>query len=230
VAAAAGADFAAVLMDVRMPGMDGLEATRRIRALGGARGEVPIVALTAQVFTEQVEACRAAGMDTHLAKPFTLDTLLGAIERGVAAAGSRPPPQARTADTPAAGQTAEATLGADLPVLDEAALDRTAAVLKPEAVASYLRTLTGKAEALQEDLRARGEILGSAHRLASSAHALAGSAGMFGFDRLVFVARHFERAAKTDPVQAAALADDLDAALRHSIDAMRSRTREAARA
>jgi PAS domain S-box-containing protein len=230
VAAAAGADFAAVLMDVRMPGMDGLEATRRIRALGGPRGAVPIVALTAQVFTEQIEACRAAGMDTHVAKPFTLDTLLGAIKRGVAAAGSRPAPQARPPAAAPARQTAGAALGADLPVLDEAALDRTAAVLKPEAVTSYLRTLAGKAEALQDDLRARGEIRGSAQKLAASAHALAGSAGMFGFDRLVFVARHFERAAKIDPVQAAAMADDLNAALQLSIDAMRTRTREAARA
>ena len=54
VAAAASTDFDVVLMDVRMPEMDGFEATRRIRALGSARGRVPIVALTAQAFTEQV--------------------------------------------------------------------------------------------------------------------------------------------------------------------------------
>ena len=89
VAAAAGADFDAVLMDVSMPDVDGLEATRLIRALPGRRGRVPVVALTAQVFTEQIEACRAAGMDSHVAKPFTLETLVGAIARGVAAAGER---------------------------------------------------------------------------------------------------------------------------------------------
>ncbi len=231
VAEAAGVDFAAVLMDVRMPGMDGLEATRQIRAFGGKRSEVPIVALTAQVFTEQIDACRAAGMDTHVAKPFTLDTLLGAIKRGIEAAGSRrqPPPARPSAAAPSQAPPG-AALGADLLVLDADALDRTAAVLKPEAVITYLRSLTGKAEALQEDLRASGEIQGSAQRLASSAHALAGSAGMFGFDRLVFVARHFERAAKTDPAQAAALADDLDVALNLSIAAMRTRTHEVAQA
>lgn len=69
--------------------MDGLEATRRIRALPGRRALVPIVAFTAQVFTEQIEACREAGMDTHLAKPFTLDTLSGAILRGVTAREQR---------------------------------------------------------------------------------------------------------------------------------------------
>jgi CheY-like chemotaxis protein len=57
-----------VLMDVNMPGMDGLEAARRIRALGGAAGRVPIVALTANAFAGDVEACRAAGMDGHLAE------------------------------------------------------------------------------------------------------------------------------------------------------------------
>jgi len=51
-----------------MPEMDGLEATRRIRAPEGARGRVPIVALTAQAFTDQVAECRKAGMDGHLAK------------------------------------------------------------------------------------------------------------------------------------------------------------------
>ncbi len=58
-----------VLMDVAMPEVDGLEATRRIRSLDGAAGRVPIVAMTAHAFASDVEACRAAGMDDHLAKP-----------------------------------------------------------------------------------------------------------------------------------------------------------------
>jgi CheY-like chemotaxis protein/HPt (histidine-containing phosphotransfer) domain-containing protein len=72
-------NFDVVLMDVRMPGMDGLEATRRIRALGDKRRRVPIVALTAQTFTEQVAECRKAGMDDYLSKPFDQDTLLAAV-------------------------------------------------------------------------------------------------------------------------------------------------------
>lgn len=65
--------------------LDGLEATRRIRALDSPRGRVSIVALTAQAFTEQVAECRQAGMDAHLAKPCTPDVLLavvGAVEAG----------------------------------------------------------------------------------------------------------------------------------------------------
>jgi CheY-like chemotaxis protein len=80
VAAAGSADYDAVLMDVRMPGVDGLEATRRIRALDGSRGLVPVVALTAQAFAEQIEECRRAGMSGHLVKPFALETLLSALE------------------------------------------------------------------------------------------------------------------------------------------------------
>ena len=72
-------DYNVVLMDVRMPIMDGLEATRRIRALAGRRGRVPIIALTAQVFAEQLDECRLAGMDSTLSKPFTPQSLLAAV-------------------------------------------------------------------------------------------------------------------------------------------------------
>ncbi len=79
VAAASITDFDVILMDVRMPGVDGLEATRRIRALEGERGRVPIVALTAQAFTDQIAACHEAGVDSHLGKPFGPEALLAAV-------------------------------------------------------------------------------------------------------------------------------------------------------
>ena len=79
VTAAAAGDFDVILMDVCMPGVDGLEATRRIRVLPGARGSVAVIALTAQVCAENIEACRVAGMNGHLAKPFRCDTLNDAI-------------------------------------------------------------------------------------------------------------------------------------------------------
>ena len=81
VAAVAASDYDLVFLDVRMPGMDGLEAARRIRALPGARGRVPIIALTAQAFSEQVAECRAAGMTDHLSKPFTPAALLAALAK-----------------------------------------------------------------------------------------------------------------------------------------------------
>jgi CheY-like chemotaxis protein len=65
-----------VLMDVQMPVMDGLEATRRIRALGGPASRVIIIALSASAMVDQVEACLEAGMDGHLAKPINRAQLL----------------------------------------------------------------------------------------------------------------------------------------------------------
>jgi DNA-binding response OmpR family regulator len=68
-----------VLMDMQMPIMDGIEATRRIRALGGINGNIPIVALTANAMDKQIALCRDAGMNDHLAKPIDRELLRQAI-------------------------------------------------------------------------------------------------------------------------------------------------------
>ncbi|WP_297506317.1 PAS domain-containing hybrid sensor histidine kinase/response regulator [uncultured Caulobacter sp.] len=71
-----------VLMDVQMPVMDGLTATREIRAMEGARGAAtPIIAMTANVLPEQIANCLAAGMDDHLGKPISPTKLLEAVAR-----------------------------------------------------------------------------------------------------------------------------------------------------
>ena len=78
--AAAGADvFDAILMDVRMPGMDGLDATRAIRASDGPSSIVPILAVTADVMRDDVERCRAAGMNGHVPKPINPAHLMTAL-------------------------------------------------------------------------------------------------------------------------------------------------------
>ncbi|WP_174301477.1 ATP-binding protein [Caulobacter sp. S45] len=73
--AAAAGGFDLILMDMQMPVLDGLEATRMIRRLGGAASRTPIVALTANVLPEQIERCRRAGMNDHVAKPFVTEDL-----------------------------------------------------------------------------------------------------------------------------------------------------------
>ena len=78
--------FDSVLMDMQMPEMDGLEATRRIRALGGDYARLPIIALSARVFPEDIEQCRAAGMNDHIAKPFDREQMYQVIERWTARA------------------------------------------------------------------------------------------------------------------------------------------------
>jgi CheY-like chemotaxis protein len=73
-------------MDVHLPAMDGLEATRRIRELGEP-GRLPVIALTANASAEDREACLDAGMDGFVVKPFGRETLEEAIAnaRGISA-------------------------------------------------------------------------------------------------------------------------------------------------
>jgi CheY-like chemotaxis protein/two-component sensor histidine kinase len=71
-----------VFMDVQMPKMDGLEATRRIRALPEPqRGRLPIVAMTANVFKSDIERCLEAGMDDHLGKPLEIDKVFQVLRK-----------------------------------------------------------------------------------------------------------------------------------------------------
>jgi CheY-like chemotaxis protein len=71
-----------ILMDVQMPEMDGYEATRRIRELDAPHAQaVPIVAMTANVFREDVERCLEAGMNDHLGKPLDLAELIEKLRK-----------------------------------------------------------------------------------------------------------------------------------------------------
>jgi len=66
-----------IFMDVQMPEMDGYDATRAIRALDMAEAKtIPIVAMTANVFREDVEKCLEAGMNSHVGKPINFDDVI----------------------------------------------------------------------------------------------------------------------------------------------------------
>ena len=76
VAAVKAMDFDLVLMDVQMPEMDGIEATRRIRGMGERARGLPIIALTGYAMEEEIARCRAAGVNEHLSKPIDRNELL----------------------------------------------------------------------------------------------------------------------------------------------------------
>ena len=76
-----GTNVNAILMDLRMPVMDGMEATRVIRQ--GSRGSVPIIAMTANSFAEDIQASLDAGMNAHLSKPIVIEEVIKTILRYV---------------------------------------------------------------------------------------------------------------------------------------------------
>ena len=180
VEAVATEDFDAVLMDVRMPGMNGMVATRRIRALPGPRGEVWVVAVTAHAFAQQIEMCRQAGMDGHVAKPFKQAVLLAALENIV-------PGRSR----PEASGVAATKAEPEDPMFDRAMFEGVRSILPAAELAEHLQTLITRSKALMDTL-CQPDMSAHVDEIAEDAHRLAGSAGAMGLLSVAAAARQFE--------------------------------------
>ena len=177
----AALEFDVVLMDMRMPGMDGLEATRRIRALDGSRAQVPIVAVTANALDQHAEECRRAGMSQHLAKPFTQAELIAVVKRATA-------------------HRAHASCDA-LQTINRDSIAELASCMDPDAIHGLLDCLSLQIEALLRRLD-EPTPFAAPEALADLAHELAGGAGTLGFSRLSMIAARFQTATTANVTEA----------------------------
>jgi signal transduction histidine kinase/DNA-binding NarL/FixJ family response regulator len=213
--------FDVILMDVRMPGMDGLEVARRMRAMPDYRAQVPIIALTANVMQADKEACFAAGMTDFLAKPLDLNDLrntvnaaAGQIEAGdgdtLAVSMPAAPAPTRTDEEPLSPRMAElcATLGAE----------------GLSSIAQLFLSEIGQRQKALEDAASGPSWAG----LREQAHALKGMALDMGLDELGAVAHTLETMAagvlKGDPADTerlAVLRRDLDEKTVRGLDRLR---------
>ncbi|HEX6862472.1 MAG TPA: ATP-binding protein [Thermoanaerobaculia bacterium] len=192
-----------ILMDVQMPGMDGIEATRRLRAELPAERQPRIVALTANVLAEQRGACLAAGMDDFLGKPLGFVELRSALLR---ADGERMP-EAPAPPAPSAGVPPLDGLLDPAPLDDLARLEEAAGKpLVRTVVETFLTEMPRRLERLRDALgRADAE------KLAFAAHSLKGSCGQIGALRLATLSAELETAGRQGRLEAApALLADLD--------------------
>ncbi|ORE94079.1 signal transduction histidine kinase [Stappia sp. 22II-S9-Z10] len=180
--------FDLILMDLRMPHVDGLEATRRIRAGSGRSADVPIIGLTAQAMPEEQAEARRAGMEDCLLKPLRFKNLTGLLERLPAFAGlgeggtpSAPAATPRPAGAAAASceDDAQGDARDDGDVVDRAVLDELLSIIPPAAFAAQVDAFRIELDETLTALRTEAEA-GDLPALGRTAHKTCGSAAIFG--------------------------------------------------
>ena len=187
------ADFDLVLMDCQMPVMDGFEATAAIRGLPNARGlKLPIVALTANAMQGDEQACRDAGMDGFLAKPYALmalhATLAAWLQQGQAASQAEPIPTAPL--SAGAGQAS-----AVAPAINTKAIDTLQELDEPGSMALVTQLVSSFVDSADGhfDRMAGALAQGDAKRLGQTAHSLKSSAFNLGAETLAGLYRELEK-------------------------------------
>jgi CheY-like chemotaxis protein/HPt (histidine-containing phosphotransfer) domain-containing protein len=170
-----------VLMDMQMPGMDGLEATRRIRELPGWQ-DIPIVAMTANAFQEDREACMSAGMNDHLGKPVDPPLLFAMLARWIRAGQPLSAlPNGAQVPVPAQARQPEPA-PVDKPVFDRAvllSLSNGRIDMASKVVSRFVQHHSDDRHTLAREMAEGGE-----RAVLPLVHALKGGAGQIGAVRL----------------------------------------------
>jgi CheY-like chemotaxis protein/HPt (histidine-containing phosphotransfer) domain-containing protein len=183
-----------VFMDVQMPEMDGLEATREIIRRWSREQRPRIVAMTANAMQSDREMCLAAGMDDYMSKPIRVEELIAALERSAARGPDAIRTGARHRVTPG-----EPPVDGEPEVLDMEAFERLRATLG-SGFAALLSTFVEDSEELVKTMRrALGEH--RADTLRRAAHSLKSNAAGFGAVTLSSLAKDLEALAKSGSLE-----------------------------
>jgi len=184
IAAVTAQPFDLVLMDVSMPGMDGLEATRRIRGIMGPPSAVPIIAMTAHAFAEDKAACLAAGMNDYLTKPLHREQLHAMLARWLPAQGAS-----------GLGEAAILATTQGVPLLDEQVLSQlandTSELVLRKVLDLFLNESSNNLTALQACLAQQQWA-----QLTKLAHAIKSSAGAMGAKALHQISSQLEQVSR----------------------------------
>jgi CheY-like chemotaxis protein/HPt (histidine-containing phosphotransfer) domain-containing protein len=183
-----------VLMDVQMPVMDGLEATRRIRQERPPATQPYIVAMTANALAEEQAACRTAGMDDFVGKPIRVEFLVEALQRAAAQVNPAEQPISSLGQQLVETEMPPAQNGA----VDQAALARLQEMMggDPAHLHELIDGFLEDAPHLVADLR-RGLDTSNAATMRLAAHTLKSNAADFGAAQLRDHAQTLEQMAKT---------------------------------
>lgn len=192
VQAVATVPYDLVLMDVQMPDIDGLEATRRIRLAQAGQPRIPIIALTAHAMQGDRELCLAAGMDDYVAKPVSLIELASTLAKWLPAeTPERIAAHARLAAEASAARRPGIVIFDKVGMLARLMNDRDAARIVAEG---FLADMPRQIAALTERLKA-----GDASGAERQAHTIKGAAATIGGEALRAVAFEIEQAARLEP-------------------------------
>jgi signal transduction histidine kinase/DNA-binding response OmpR family regulator/HPt (histidine-containing phosphotransfer) domain-containing protein len=198
-----GTVYDVVLMDIQMPELDGVQATKQIRALPEPYCNVPIIALTANAMAGARDQYLASGMNDYLSKPLKSAVLLSKLAE-VAPIGARPPVLSGDgAPTAAAGGGAPvAKTAAAVAALDVAQLNDLASILPPHSVREIVSLFfTNTAERLTRIAELAGRGGGDLTVLGSEAHILAGTAGNVGAKHVGTLALALEEACRASDAE-----------------------------